>query len=245
MSDIKQYIDKALESDYSFIKTLSETSINNLKLYKNNNNRKKIVLIESKYRNDEVFRALRGIRTDGYTPQIFEVASEDDYLYVLEEYIDGKPLSSYLLQESSLPKSRIIEILIDICTALEIIHSYNIVHRDIKPENIIITPGRACLIDFSVAKMISNKSADTVNLGTAGFAAPEQYGVTQSLPTADIYAFGVLANILFLGVHPTSSIPKGHIGRIIKKCTQTQTSKRYQSAGELKKKLLRAKKFIK
>lgn len=245
MSDIKKYIDEIIESDYSFINTLSDTSINTLKLYENNNTHKKIVLIESLYRNDEVFRTLRGIRTKGYTPQIYEVSSEEDSLYVLEEYIEGKPLSAYLLRDDELPKTQILDILIDVCSALEIIHSYNIVHRDIKPENIIVNNVRACLIDFSVAKMISNKSSDTINLGTAGFAAPEQYGVTQSLPTADIYAFGVLANILFLGEHPTSSIPKGYIGKIIKKCTQTQTSKRYQNATQLKKALLRARKFVK
>ena len=58
-------------------------------------------------------------------------------------------------------------------------------------------------------------------------------------------ALGVLANILLLGVHPTSDMPGGYLGKIIQKCTQTQTSKRYQSAEQLKKALLRAKKVVK
>ncbi|MBR0413905.1 MAG: serine/threonine protein kinase [Clostridia bacterium] len=245
MSDIKEYIDKTLQEEYTYLKTLSETSINTLKLYQHNSSGKKLVTIESKYRNDEVFRALRGLNTHGYTPRIYEVASEEDFLFVLEEFIEGEPLSDYLTGKKELSKPQIVDILIDLCTALEILHSYKIVHRDIKPENVIIGKENACLIDFSVAKMISNKSADTVSLGTAGFAAPEQYGVAQSQPTADIYALGVLANILILGKHPTSGVPKGYLGSIIKKCTNIQTSKRYQSAGELKKALLKVKKISK
>ena len=244
MSDIKQYIDDALASDYTFVQELSKTSIHTLKLYENKNIHKHLVLIESKHRNDEVFRSLRGVRTQGYTPQIYEVASEEDALYVLEEYIEGEPLSEYLMQDKQLSKERVIDILIDICEALSILHGLQIVHRDIKPENIVLTTQKACLIDFSAAKMISGKSADTINLGTAGFAAPEQYGVSQSLPTADIYALGVLANILLLGVHPTAEVPGGYLGKIIQKCTQTQTAKRYQSAEQLKKALLRAKKIV-
>ncbi|MBR2591319.1 MAG: protein kinase [Clostridia bacterium] len=245
MSDIKEYIDKALAQEYSYIKTLSETSINTLKVYEHKHSGKKLVSIESKYRNDEVFRTLRSVNTRGYTPRIYEVTSEDEYLFVLEEYIEGEALSNYLNDTRELPRSRVIEILIDLCCALEIIHSYKIVHRDIKPENVIIGKEKASLIDFSVAKMISNKSADTVSLGTAGFAAPEQYGVAQSQPTADIYALGVLANILLIGTHPTSGVPKGYLGTIIKKCTDIQTSKRYQNAWELKKALLKAKKLYK
>ena len=245
MSDIKQYIDEALASEYTFLQELSKTSIHTLKLYENKSTHRRLVLIESKHRNDEVFRALRGVRTHGYTPQVYEVASEEKALYVVEEYVEGEPLADYLMQDKLLPKERVIDVLIDLCNALTILHSLQIVHRDIKPENIVLTAQKACLIDFSAAKMITNKSTDTVNLGTAGFAAPEQYGVSQSLPTADIYALGVLANILLLGVHPTSDMPGGYLGKIIQKCTQTQTSKRYQSAEQLKKALLRAKKFVK
>ena len=95
MSDIKQYIDDALEKEYTFLKTVSETSINTLRLYQNKTSRKKLLIIESKHRNDEVFRALRSINTHGYTPRIYEVASEDDFLLVLEEFIEGESLSDY------------------------------------------------------------------------------------------------------------------------------------------------------
>ena len=237
MSEIKDYIDKSLESEYKELKILNETSVNKLILYQHIESGKKLVLIRSGYRNDEVFRKLKSLNTDGYTPLIYEVCSEEDYLYILEEYVEGKTLSGYLENSEDLSEKNIVKYIRDLCSALEILHALGIVHRDIKPENVIIRNGKACLIDFSVAKLINYSYKDTMNLGTAGFAAPEQYGITESNPATDIYALGVLANILITGEHPTTKIPGGKIGRIIRKCTDIQISKRYQSAQELKKQL--------
>lgn len=239
MSEIKDYIDRSLESEYKELKILNETSVNRLILYQHIDSGEKLVLIRSGYRNDEVFRKLKSLNTNGYTPLIYEVCSEDDYLYILEEYVEGKTLSGYLESGENLSEKDVVKYVKDLCCALEILHSLGIVHRDIKPENVIIKDGKACLIDFSVAKLISYSQKDTVNLGTAGYAAPEQYGITESNPATDIYALGVLANILLTGEHPSTKIPSGKIGKIIRKCTDIQISKRYQSAQELKKQLIR------
>ena len=241
MSEIKDYIDEALKTEYEELEVLSNTSVNKLVLYRHKESGKKLILIRSGYRNDDVFRKLRAVDTNGYTPVVYEVCSEEDFLFVLEEYVEGAPLTNCLESGKELSEKEICSYLIDICSALEIIHTLGIVHRDIKPENVIIRGGKACLIDFSVSKIISYNSKDTVNLGTAGYAAPEQYGVSESQPTVDIYALGVLANILLTGEHPTTKIPNGKIGRIIRKCTDIQISKRYQSAAELKAQLKKIK----
>ena len=237
MSEIKDYIDTALKNEYTKTKVLRDTSVNTIECYEKNDTAQKVVLIRSAYRNDEVFRKLKGIDTMSFLPMIYEVTSEDNYLYVLEEYIEGMSLADYMLADKLFSKSEIKSILDNLCDALQILHGLGIVHRDIKPENVIIRNGSACLIDLSIAKLINPNGSDTKYLGTAGYAAPEQYGISQSLPTADIYALGVLANILTIGTHPTSAVPKGRIGRIIKKCTDIQTAKRYQSAYELKRAL--------
>lgn len=96
---------------------------------------------------------------------------------------------------------------------------------------------KCCLIDFSIAKITNAQSNDTRSLGTVGYAAPEQFGISQSQPATDIYALGVLANQLAIGTHPTIDVPKGKLGKIINKCTATQISKRYQNVVELKKEL--------
>lgn len=237
MSELLDYIQATLETEYENEGLLHKTSVNELMLYRHKDTDKRLVFIRSALRNDEVFRRLKGIDTGGLTPTIYEVCSEEDCLYVLEEYVAGRPLSDYLSDGEALPERDVIAYLKDLCGALEILHALGIVHRDIKPENIIIRDEKACLIDFSVAKIINNHAGDTMNLGTAGYAAPEQYGISQSLPTTDIYALGVLANILATGTHPTAQIAKGKLGKIIKKCTNIQISKRFQSTEELEKAL--------
>ena len=238
MSKLKNYIDSCLENEYREVEVLSETAVNKLTVFEHCKSGKRLVLIRSLNRNDEVFRALKSKDTNGLLPMIYEVAGEEDALYVLEEYIDGENL--FKKYSNSQPtQNEIKKILLSICDSMELLHRFNIVHRDIKPNNVMVrNDGSICIVDLSIAKMISESgSNDTTNLGTVGYAAPEQFGFSQSMPPTDIYAFGVLANQLILGVHPTTDVPKGKLGRIIKKCTSTQISNRYQNAEQLKKAL--------
>lgn len=79
------------------------------------------------------------------------------------------------------------------------------VHRDIKPENIILRGSQAVLIDFDAARLHKPEhEADTQILGTTGFAAPEQYGLSQSDIRTDIYSLGVLINVMLTGNTPQS-----------------------------------------
>ncbi len=237
MSELKKYIDATLKEQYSQIGTISRSDEGSITVYKKNSSDEKLLLIESLSRNDEVFRKLKKIDCCGYLPNIYEVCSEEDRLYVLEEYVEGKSLAK-ITSEKKLDNKAVINYLIDICSALEILHSNNIIHRDVKPANVIIRGEKACLIDLSIARMMSNSDGgDTENLGTIGYAAPEQFGLSQSLPVTDIYALGVLANVLLLGVHPSIDVPKGKIGKIINKCTEIQISRRYQHVSDLKKDL--------
>ena len=87
-----------------------------------------------------------------------------------------------------------------LCSALWVLHSMGVVHRDVKPDNVIIRGQEAVLIDFDASRVYKNAMReDTQILGTTGFAAPEQYGLSQSDGRADIYALGVLLNIMLTG----------------------------------------------
>ena len=104
------------------------------------------------------------------------------------------------------------------------------VHRDIKPENIILRGRDAILIDFDAARI--HKPAmetDTQILGTVGFAAPEQYGISQSDLRADIYSLGVLINVMLTGEHPSRALASGRMGRIVERCTRVNPAKRYKN----------------
>ena len=86
------------------------------------------------------------------------------------------------------------------------------------------------MIDFDAARIFKNENEnDTRILGTTGYAAPEQYGISQSDERADIYALGVLLNIMLTGKHPSKELAAGRMGRIIQKCTMMNPKKRYKS----------------
>jgi serine/threonine protein kinase len=114
------------------------------------------------------------------------------------------------------------------------------VHLDIKPENVMIdNNGTVKLIDYSAAKLYkSHRTQDTQLLGTAGYAAPEQFGITQSDGRVDIYALGILMNVMLTGEHPSKAFyKKGRLKKIIEKCTRIDPNRRYQKIKDLKKAL--------
>lgn len=70
-------------------------------------------------------------------------------------------------------------------------------------------------------------------MGTGGYIAPEQLGIAQSDIRTDIYAAGVLLNVMLTGKHPAEQIATGKAGRIVRKCTGVNPNERYQSAENL------------
>ena len=106
------------------------------------------------------------------------------------------------------------------------------------PENVMVdASGRVVLIDFNASRTESAVCQDTVIMGTVGYASPEQLGLFQTDARTDVYAAGVLYNVLLTGNHPTSGFATGRAGRIIRKCTALNPDDRYQSAMELAAKL--------
>lgn len=176
----------------------------------------------------EVYRKLLPLNCP-HLPQILEVAEQDGKVAVLEEYIQGDTLD-FLLEGSLLSVKKAKEIMRQLCTALWVLHTQGAVHRDIKPENVILRGNEVVLIDFDASRLVKDEcSSDTVVLGTVGFAAPEQFGLSQSDSRADIYSMGVLLNIMVTGKHPSKELAKGRIGTIVQRCTMMNPEKRYPS----------------
>lgn len=162
-------------------------------------------------------------------PKIYEVGECEGKTAVLEEYIQGDTLA-FLLEGDLLTVKEAKRIMMQLCSALWVLHSMGAVHRDIKPENVIVRGDEAVLIDFDASRIFKNESEnDTQILGTTGYAAPEQYGISQSDERADIFALGVLLNIMLTGKHPSKELAAGRMGRIVQKCTMTNPKKRYKN----------------
>lgn len=173
---------------------------------------------------------------------IYEICADDKGITVLEEYIEGKRLSDILSNDKILDKKTVCKYAVQLCDALIFLHSVGIIHRDIKPSNVIIKSDEtAVLIDLSIARFINEKESDTQSLGTPGYAAPEQFGISQSSKATDIYGLGVLLNMMLTGSHPSVDLPKGRLKKIVEKATSTQISKRYKDAEKMKKALSRYK----
>lgn len=172
-----------------------------------------------------------------YFPRIYECVEADRKLYLIEEYIQGESLFRHVEERGTFSLSESKKIILQICRALRELHTQPkpVIHKDLTPGNIMITEyGKVKIVDFNTARFYDAEAdADTVVIGTKKFAAPEQYGFQQTDVRTDIYTLGVLFRYLLTGDVPAGKIYKGEAEHIIRKCTQFEPSKRYQSVDQL------------
>lgn len=168
-------------------------------------------------------------------PKLFGVYEGDHRLVVIEEYIRGKTLSE-VLNDETIDLSEAVRIAKDLTMILQKLHTLEkpIIHRDVKPSNIIISDeGIVYLLDINVAKVFKEEEAeDTKLLGTRYFAAPEQfgYGFSSSSEKADIYALGILLNVMITGEIPKIKKADGPIWKIIERCICLEPRERFTDA---------------
>lgn len=170
-------------------------------------------------------------------PEILDVLPMEDGQIVLEEYISGMTVAQ-IMQMHRYQKQGARHILLALCHAMDVLHARGLVHRDIKPENVMVADsGRVVLIDFNASRQVGQGSQDTVIMGTVGYVSPEQLGLSQTDARTDIYAAGVLYNVMLTGMHPSMAIASGRAGRIVRKCTAVNPDERYQTADDLRRAL--------
>lgn len=185
----------------------------------------------------ELYTSLKDMNIPGI-PRIYHIAEDGNRLIVIEEYINGTPLSSFISEHGPFSACDAADIISNLCDILSVLHSCTppIIHRDIKTSNIIISSDmQVTLIDFNASKKFdSGKNYDTCLMGTAEYAAPEQFGFSQSDARTDIYALGILLNILITGCFPKDVLCSGSAARVVTKCTQMDPARRYSSVLQLK-----------
>ena len=227
VSAIYQYLLSSIDAEYETVKTIKNSERGCVSLLQNKRNGTRFIFRHYQG-SGEVYRKLLSVSCRNL-PKIMEAAEQDGMVAVLEEYIQGDSLA-FLLAGACLTPAEARKITFQLCNALWVLHSLGAVHRDIKPENVIIRGSQAVLIDFDASRIFkSGTNQDTQILGTTGYAAPEQYGITQTDERADIYSLGVLLNIMLTGKHPSKELVSGRLGRIVQKCTMVNPKKRYKS----------------
>ena len=189
-----------------------------------------------------IYEYLRDNPVD-HMPRIIDIFESSNCLIVIEEFIEGRTLED-ILEEGPVQEKEAVRVAGRVCAILTRLHNLPtpIVHRDVKPSNIIVDPnGEVFLLDMNVAKWYdADKTHDTWFLGTQSFAAPEQagYGLSASSAKSDIYAVGILMNVMLTGELPNVKRAAGRIWDVIEKCIRLDAAARY-SAEELLQKLKR------
>lgn len=183
-------------------------------------------------------------------PRIVDIIDHKSTLYVVMDYIEGNSLNKVLEEQGAIEQKVVIEWAKQLCDALDYLHHRTppIIYRDMKPANVMLNPdGKLKIIDFGIAREFKEQNvADTVCLGTRGYAAPEQFGGRgQTDARTDIYSLGVTLYHLVTGRNPAeppyelypirywNPSLSGGLEQIILKCTQLDPANRYQNCGEL------------
>ena len=198
--------------------------------------------------------------SDPHLPRIYDVFEDPESFVMVMDFIEGESLDHLVARAGAQPMDRVLDWGMQICTVFHYLHNQPmpVIYRDMKPANVILQPnGHLMMIDFGTArtqKVGVQMAADTLCLGTSGFAAPEQFGgIGQSTPRTDIFCLGATLYNLITG-HSPSDRPMGiqpletwnpalkdtPISHIIYKCTRNDPDERYQNAMELYEDLNRA-----
>ena len=145
-------------------------------------------------------------------PHIYEQLNEAGRSYLVMDFIEGNTLEHIQDKASGncLAVDEVLRIGIKLCNVLAYLHSRQppIIFRDLKPANIMITAdNHLFLIDFGIARHFKQgQSKDTQALGSPGYAAPEQFGKSQTTPCSDIYSLGATLHHLLTGKHPADTL---------------------------------------
>jgi serine/threonine-protein kinase len=139
---------------------------------------------------------------------IYAVKSEEDLLFFVMKFVEGRPLDSIIVKEAPLPTDMVRHIVSQVAEALGYAHKRGVIHRDIKPANIMIsTDGHPVLTDFGIAK-VADKQGLTMTgatIGTPTYMSPEQCNALPLTGASDQYSLGVMAYEMLSGRPPFDS----------------------------------------
>ena len=188
---------------------------------------------------------------------IYDVGAQDNYNYIVMEYIEGITLKTYIEKKGRLAFKEAVSIAIQVAKGIEDAHRHQVVHRDIKPQNIMIsTDGKVKVTDFGIARAASSDTVRSDVMGSVHYISPEQARNGFVDGKSDIYSLGIVMYEMVTGrvpfdadtpvavavahlqdemVRPSvyaQDLPVSLEG-IIMKCTQKKADRRYDTMSDL------------
>jgi serine/threonine-protein kinase len=164
-------------------------------------------------------------------PRLLAYFDDNQEFYLVQEFVEGHPLSTELLPNSRWSEAQVIQLLREVLGILIFVHRQGVIHRDIKPDNIIrrASDKKLVLVDFGAVKQLRASSmhasrtlmftavgypSATVAIGTPGYMPTEQ-GQGKPRPNSDVYALGIIAIQALTGVPPIDLQEDPHTGEIL------------------------------
>ncbi|MGH4121985.1 MAG: serine/threonine-protein kinase [Clostridium sp.] len=248
---------RILDEKYEIIKVLGRGGMGTVYLCKNNRlgNLWAVKEVNGQWKDKIDFLAepnlLKNLSHIGIV-RIIDIFYEDDNLYIVEDYIEGKTLKEHVDANGALSSEIVTDISLQLCSILGYLHSFNppIIYRDLKPTNIMIkTNNKVVLIDFGIARTYKeNQEGDTMILGSMGYIAPEQLVNAQSNAQTDIYSLGATMFFMLTGKSinlPSELIFEKNYGldddksliSVIKKASALDAKNRYNDVSEIQSEL--------
>lgn len=137
--------------------------------------------------------------------EMYDVGEDDGKYFIVMEYVDGKTLKSLIKKRGALTLSEVIDIMLQLTSAITCAHDSYIIHRDIKPQNVmILEDGRVKIMDFGIAMALNSNELTQTNsvMGSVHYLPPEQANGKGSTMKSDIYSLGILMFELLTGKLP-------------------------------------------
>ncbi len=191
--------------------------------------------------------------------RIYDLGEAEGMKFITMEYVEGEDLRTLIHLRKKLPAEEAVEIIQQVCKALEAAHAVGVIHRDLKPQNVMRDQnGRILVMDFGLARTLEGDGMTQTGalVGTMEYMSPEQALSKNLDQRSDIFSLGLIFYELLTGETPfradsalaslikrtqERAVPVSHhdssisgpLDRIVNRCLERDVNSRYQSAAEL------------
>lgn len=153
---------------------------------------------------DREITALKNL-SNPHVVELYDSGIDDGTYYYAMEYVDGETVSQWLMREKRIDWLTVINLSVQVCSALKSAHDAGIIHRDLKPSNLLVSKdGQIKLADFGIAQIFAGRKLTMTGgvVGTVEFMSPEQAQGQRATKKSDLYSLGAVLYTMLCGRPP-------------------------------------------